>query len=79
MDGFNIISYKEDKYIEFYLSSFKNTIFKLELYCCYLGASKLIFNKINLKDNFVNSLQQQSGKYYDYLSEFFEMINKLNK
>ena len=75
----NLISYnKNKKFIEFYLSSFKNTIFKLELYD-YLGAKKLIFDKINLKDNFINPLKQQSGNRYNYLDSFFKMINKFNK
>ena len=77
IDGFNIISYNQnDEFIEFYLSSFKNTIFKLELYD-YLGAKKLIFDKIYLKDNFINSLKEQSGSHYNFLSIFFKMINKL--
>ena len=80
IDGFNIISYNnkdDNKFIEFYLSSFKNTIFKLELYSS-LGAQKLIFDSINLKDNFINSLEQKSGEYFYYLRDFFKMIIKLN-
>ena len=78
IDGFNIISYNQNnKFIEFYLSSFNNTIFKLELYG-YLGAKQLIFDKIYLKDNFINSLKHQSGNRYDYLSDFFKMIIRLN-
>ena len=77
-DGLNITTFNNKNYLEFYLSSSKNIIFKLELYDEYLGAKKLIFDKIYLKDNFINSLKEQSGKYYDYLSDFFKMINKLN-
>ena len=79
IDGFKIISFNKDKRIlEFYLSSFKNKIFTLELYN-YLGVSKLIFDKIYLKENFIYSLKQQSGKYYEYLDDFFKMFIQINK
>ena len=77
-DGFNITTFNNKNYLEFYLSSSKNIIFKLELYD-YLGPKKLIFDKINLEDNFINSLKQQLEHYYSYLSDIFKMINKLNK
>ncbi len=77
MEGFKIISFNEDERIlEFCLSSFKNKIFKLELYS-YLGVDKIIFDKINLNDNFINSLKQQSIETYPLLNDFFLMITKL--
>ncbi len=79
MEGFKIISFNEDERIlEFCLSSFKNKIFKLELYS-YLGVSKIIFDKIYLKENVIDSLKQQSGKTYNYLNKFFKMIIEINK
>ena len=82
IDGFNITTFNDKNYLEFYLSSSKNIIFKLELYDDYLGPKKLIFDKLNFKDNFIDSLTKDSlEKYYNYsyLGYFFKMLIKFNK
>ena len=80
--GFNITTFNDIDYLEFYLSSSKNIIFKLELYDNYLGPKKLIFDKLHFKDNFINSLKKEAieyKKYSYYLNYFFEMIIEFNK
>ena len=61
-DGLNITTFNDINYLEFYLSSSKNIIFKLELYD-YLGPKKLIFDKLNFKDNFIDSLKKEAREY----------------
>ena len=80
-DGFNITTFNDIDYLEFYLSSSKNIIFKLELYN-YLGPKKLIFDKLNFKDDFIDSLKKEAIEYNNYsyyLDNFFEMIIEFNK
>ncbi len=80
--GLNITTFNDKNYLEFYLSSSKNIIFKLELYDKYLGPKKLIFDKLNFKDDFIDSLKKDSKeryKYYSYLGSFFKMLIKFNK
>ena len=82
IDGLNITTFNDKNYLEFYLSSSKNIIFKLELYDNYLGPKKLIFDKSNFKDNFIDSLKKDSKEryiYYSYLSNFFKMLINFNK
>ena len=76
MDLIFFLLIKKRGFLEFYLTLSKNTIFKLELYS-YLGVDKIIFDKINLNDNFINSLKQQSIETYPLLNDFFLMITKL--
>ena len=81
-EGLNITTFNNIDYLEFYLSSSKNIIFKLELYDDYLGPKKLIFDKLNFKDNFINSLKKEAKENncgYTYLSNFFDMLINLNK
>ena len=81
-DGFNITTFNDKNYLEFYLSSSKNIIFKLELYDDYLGPKKLIFDKLHFKDNFIDSFKKDSKEkyiYYSYLVNFFKMLIKFNK
>ena len=79
-DGLNITTFNDKNYLEFYLSSSKNIIFKLELYDDHLGAKKLIFDKLNFKDNFINSVKKKADGYkYPYLVDFFKMLISLNK
>jgi hypothetical protein len=78
----NITTFNDKNYLEFYLSSSKNIIFKLELYDDYLGPKKLIFDKLNFKDNFIDSLKKDSKEryyYYPYLANFFKMLFEFNK
>ncbi len=82
IDGFNITTFNNKNYLEFYLSSSKNIIFKLELYDQYLGPKKLIFDKLNFKDNFIDSLKKYSKENYwnySYLVDFFKTLIKFNK
>ena len=79
-DGLNITTFNNKNYLEFYLSSSKNIIFKLELYDDYLGPKKLIFDKLNFKDNFIDSVKQKADEYtYPYLGNFFKMLIGFNK
>ena len=81
-DGLNITTFNDKNYLEFYLSSSKNIIFKLELYDNYLGPKKLIFDKLNFKDNFIDSLKKEAREYKNksyYLDNFFKMLIDLNK
>jgi hypothetical protein len=74
-----IITYNEpNKYIEFYLKSNKNTKFKLELYD-YLGVKKISFNKINLNESFITTLQSKSLLSFPGLYGFIEMLKKIIK
>ncbi len=76
----NITTFNNKNYLEFYLSSSKNIIFKLELYDDYLGPKKLIFDKLNFKDDFIDSLKKEAKeKYYSGLYGFFNMLIKFNK
>ena len=82
IDGFNITTFNDIDYLEFYLSSSKNIIFKLELYEQYLGPKKLIFDKLHFKDNFINSLKKEAIEYNNYtflLQNFFNYLIKFNK
>ena len=78
-DGFNITTFNDIDYLEFYLSSSKNIIFKLELYDDYLGPKKLIFDKLHFKDNFIDSVKKVAKNGYGYLDYFFEDLIKFNK
>lgn len=70
----NIILYDEkNNFLKFYLTSFKNIIFKLEL-CYFLGINKIIFYKMYLRDDFIISLKQKSETSYSSLNWFFKMI-----
>ncbi len=60
------------------MSSSKNIIFKLEL-SDYLGPKKLIFDKLNFKDNFIDSLKKEAKIGYNYLNLFFNDLIKYNK
>ena len=54
----NIILYDEkNNFLKFYLTSFKNIIFKLEL-CYFLVINKIIFYKMYLRDDFIISLKK---------------------
>ena len=78
----NITTFNDKNYLEFYLSSFKNIIFKLELYDEYLGPKKLIFDKLHFKDNFINSLKKESIEYNKrsyILYYFFNNLFEFNK
>ena len=81
-DGLNITTFNNIDYLEFYLSSSKNIIFKLELYDDYLGPKKLIFDKLHFKDNFIDSLKKEAIEYNNYsfyLYHFFNNVIKFNK
>ena len=75
----NITTFNDKNYLEFYLSSSKNIIFKLELYDEYLGPKKLIFDKLNFKDNFIDSVKKEAEEGYGSLSYFFKDLIKYNK
>ena len=78
----NITTFNNKNYLEFYLSSSKNIIFKLELYEQYLGPKKLIFDKLHFKDNFINSLKKESIEYNKrsyILYYFFKNLFEFNK
>ena len=75
----NITTFNNKNYLEFYLSSSKNIIFKLELYDDYLGPKKLIFDKLNFKDNFIDSVKKEAKYGYGYLENFFKDLIKFNK
>ena len=78
-DGLSITTFNDKNYLEFYLSSSKNIIFKLELYDDYLGPKKLIFDKLHFKDNFINSVKKEAKDGYNYLKYFFKDLIKFNK
>ena len=79
-DGLNITTFNDKNYLEFYLSSSKNIIFKLELYDDYLGPKKLIFDKLHFKDNFIDSVKKNAKTYYyDFLNDFFNMLIRSNQ
>ena len=81
-DGLNITTFNDKNYLEFYLSSSKNIIFKLELYDDYLGPKKLIFDKLHFKNNFINSVKKEAKENnwgYGYLPNFFDMLIEFNK
>ena len=81
-DGLNITTFNDIDYLEFYLSSSKNIIFKLELYDEYLGPKKLIFDKLNFKDNFINSVKKEAKEdnwKHAILPNFFKMLINFNK
>ncbi len=79
-DGLNITTFNDKNYLEFYLSSSKNIIFKLELYDDHLGAKKLIFDKLHFKDNFIDSVKQKANeRAYGYLDTFFKHLITFNK
>ena len=73
----NITTFNDKNYLEFYLSSSKNIIFKLELYDDYLGPKKLIFDKLNFKDNFINSLKKEAIEYNKYSFSLYCFFNNL--
>ena len=78
----NITTFNDKNYLEFYLSSSKNIIFKLELYDEYLGPKKLIFEKLNFKDNFIYSLKKEAIDYKKNsfrLDYFFNNLIQFNK
>ncbi len=79
-DEINITLFnKEQKYLEFYLTSNKNKKFELELYG-YYGPKKLKFESI--KSNFFKNIEiiiQLDNKSFGYLSYFFEKINEIYK
>ncbi len=79
-DGINITLFNKDqKYLEFYLTSNKNTKFELELYY-YYGPKKLIFESI--KSNLFKNIEifiQLNNKSFGYLSDFFKKINEIYK
>ena len=75
----NITTFNDKNYLEFYLSSSKNIIFKLELYD-YLGPKKLIFDKINIKDKFIDSVKKEAKEdTFGSLKRFLEMLIRFNK
>ncbi len=78
-DGLNIITFNDKNYLEFYLSSSKNIIFKLELYDNYLGPKKLIFDKLHFKDNFIDSVKKKAKDGFGTLKYFFEKLIEFNK
>ena len=77
-DGLNITTFNNIDYLEFYLSSSKNIIFKLELYD-YLGPKKLIFDKLHFKDNFIDSVKKKAKIGYYNLKYFFKDLISFNK
>ena len=81
-DGINITLFnKEQKYLEFYLTSNKNKKFELELYD-YYGPKKLKFETISLlKEKFFKKeiIEELNNKSFKYLSDFFKKINKIYK
>ena len=82
-DGINITLFNKDqKYLEFYLTSNKNKKFELELYD-YYGPAKLKFETISLfKEKFFKNPQiiEELNKYsFTSLSTFFEKINEIYK
>ena len=79
-DGINITLFNKDqKYLEFYLTSNKNKKFELELYD-YYNPKKLKFESIksNLFKN-IEIILQLNNKSFRYLSTFFEEINEIYK
>ncbi len=81
-DGINITLFnKEQKYLEFYLTSNKNKKFELELYS-YYGPKKLKFKTISLlKEKFFKKeiIEELNNKSFLYLSDFFKKINDIYK
>ena len=79
-DGINITFFnKEQRYLEFYLTSNKNKKFELELDCCY-GVKKLKFESI--KPNLFKNIEifiQLNNTSFGYLSDFFKKINEIYK
>jgi len=78
-DQINIILFdKNQYYIEFYLSSNKNTKFELELYDNYYGPKKLNF--VSIKQKFFKNTEiskELYNKSFKYLFEFFKKLNEL--
>ena len=77
-DGINITLFNKDqRYLEFYLTSNKNKKFELELYD-YYGPKKLKFESIksNLFKN-IDIFIQLNNKSFPYLSDFIKKINEL--
>ena len=77
-DGINITLFNKDqKYLEFYLTSNKNKKFELELYD-YYGPKILKFETISFKF-FKNPeiIEELNNKSFIYLSDFFKKINKI--
>ncbi len=81
-DEINITLFnKEQKYLEFYLTSNKNKKFELELYS-YYGPKKLKFETISLlKEKFFKKeiIEELNNKSFLYLSDFFTKINEIYK
>ena len=72
---------KEQKYLEFYLTSNKNKKFELELYY-YYGPKKIKFETISLlKEKFFKKeiIEELNNKSFLYLSDFFKKINEIYK
>ncbi len=77
-DGINITLFNKDqRYLEFYLTSNKKKKFELELDCCY-GVKKLKFESIkpNLFKN-IDIFIQLNNKSFPNLSDFIKKINEL--
>ena len=83
-DQINIILFnKEEKYLEFYLTSNKNKKFELELNS-YFGPKILKFETISLlKEKFFKKntqiIEELNNKSFIYLSGFFKKINEIYK
>ena len=79
-DEINIILFnKEQKYLEFYLTSNKNKKFELELYDDYYGPKILKFETISFKffKNPEIIIEELNNKSFEYLSDFFKKINQI--
>ena len=77
-DGINITLFNKDqRYLEFYLTSNKNKKFELELYN-YYGPKKLKFESI--KPNLFKNIEifiQLNNKSFSNLSYFIKNLNEL--
>ncbi len=62
--------------LDFYLTTDNSKIFKIKLFD-YFGVKKIIFEKKNLTENFINKLKENQNKEYPDLSEFLNQLVEL--
>ena len=67
---------KKEESIDFYLTTDRTKIFKIKL-SDYFGVKKIIFEKKNLTENFINKLKENQNKEYPSLSRFLSELVEL--
>jgi hypothetical protein len=67
---------KKEESIDFYLTTDRTKIFKIKLFD-YFGVKKIIFEKKNLTENFINKLKENQNKEYPSLSRFLNELVEL--